>query len=117
MPRTVALESSKKLCGNVPTTCCPFVYQSASALMTVAVPSVAINASIRANSTSTALKTPTSAPPIRTIGITTGHGIPKRTCNEIAMISQSMIPKPIERSILPAAIGIITASAISALID
>ena len=84
--------------------------------MIVPTPSVAMNESILAYSTSTPLMSPMPSPSARTITTTAGHGTPD-FCKPIASTAQMSMTYPIDRSNWPLAITIVSPSARSATVD
>ena len=79
-------------------------------------PSVAMNESIWATSTSKPLMRPVKPPQAMTITIASGQGTPYFTCRLMARMCHITMPKPTVRSIRPAIIGKVAASDRSAMI-
>ena len=102
--------------GSVATICRPPVYQLATPYMTVPTPSVAMNESILAYSTSTPFTSPMPSPSRRTITTTAGHGTPDR-CMPMVRTAQMSMTYPMDRSNWPLAMTMVSPSASSATVD
>jgi Tfp pilus assembly major pilin PilA len=103
--------------GSAPVTSAPPESHRTAAYSRLPLPRVAMNESICANSTSSPLNMPISAPSSSTNSTTTCQGNAVWTCRYTTTTCSKPSPYPMDRSNLPVAMGSVAPSASNALTD